>query len=254
MVKEIKRKNREKVANLLEETWNPTEFCEFFMEHNESKLSEIVSEALREEGYPITANYINTDFNLLCKNTKSFSEWGEIAVEVYISDDEAVKEDDAIRDFFNRGEDMFMYMGNLESIDFEVKFKLTPAEYMELNPTIEEISKELEKAWEGTLISQRMRESNYDPYIEAIRTSVKESGFPNWQTIDLETLTYSTVIENKLDYQSWAEIALERYVYGSLTRFIQTEMFYMYLDHPQHLNIVIEIETTFEEWQEEYGE
>ena len=48
-----------KLEKLLEETWNPKEFSEFFMENFETDLAVIVKDALREQGYPETANYIN---------------------------------------------------------------------------------------------------------------------------------------------------------------------------------------------------
>lgn len=244
-------KTVEKVTKLLENTWNPIEFCEFFMENNEAKLSEIVSEKLREEGYPITANYINIDFTLSCTNKKSFSEWGEMALEVYINDDEKTNVNDEIRVFFIRNEDMFMYMNNLDNIQFNVKFKLTPEEYVELVPDLAKVEKGLEQKWSSELLVERMLESQYEPLLEGLREQAKESGFNNSEKIEISDLSFSVNVKNKLDFRSWAEIALEKYVYGSLERFLQTEMFFMYLGHPEHLDIEIAIETDSEEWNED---
>lgn len=243
-------KSVEKVAELLEKTWNPIEFCEFFMENNEGKLAEIISEKLKEDGYPITANYINIDFTLSCTNKKAFSEWGEMVLEVYINDDKNMSINDEVRDFFSRNEDMFMYMNNLENIKFDVKFKLTPEEFIELVPDLEKVENDLERKWSSELLVERMLESQYEPLIEMLRENARESGFNHSENIKINDISFSIRIKNKLDFRSWAEIALEKYVYGSLERFLQTEMFFMYLEHPEHLDIEIAIETDSEEWNE----
>ncbi|EKR9302826.1 hypothetical protein P9705_001267 [Enterococcus faecalis] len=243
--------NKQKLVDLLEKTFNPNEFCEFFKLNNENKLAEIVNEALREEGYPPNANYINIDFSLRCKNVRDFEDWATIAIEGYIDNTDKTSENEAIREFFSRGNDMYMYNNHLEGLQVNVKFAVSPEEYMKLVPNVRTISDELEKAWQPSLIERKMSRDGYEPVETRLRELLDEAGFENYNSVDLKTITYSITVKNILDFDSWAQIAIERYVYGSLDRFLQVEMFEMYLENPQYLEIDVELETTKDEWEQE---
>lgn len=238
----------DKLELVLEQAWNPKEFSEFFMENFEPDLAIVVKEALRDQGYPETANYINIDFLLYTENKGTWEFWATEARKL-IKD----KTDAGIRNFFESSRDMYMYANNQNKLNFKVEFAEQPQEFIDRMPTREKVAGDLEAHWSEENLVEMVSEmsSPYEPVLEAIIEELKTNGFPEPEKIDLKTIDFSLQIKNKLDYNSWADIAIERYIYDTLQDFIKNQMETMYLQNPQYLNILVEINTELEEWKEE---
>ncbi|WP_065772437.1 hypothetical protein [Enterococcus faecium] len=239
-----------KLEKLLEETWNPKEFSEFFMENFETDLAVIVKDALREQGYPETANYININFTLYTENKGTWDFWATLANKE-LSD----KSDTGIRNFFESNRDDYMYANNQNKLNFRVEFDETPEEFIERQPPKENVAKVLENRWNSDEIVSTISElgGQYEPLVEAVREELRLNKFPDVQNIDVSQIEINVKITNKLDYGSWADIALEKYIYSTLKEFIENRMDIMYLQHPQYLNFGVEIATPLEEWKMEQG-
>lgn len=241
-------KEVEKVSKVLEEAWEPKAFAEYFMDKKEEKLAEIVGDELRELGYPARANYINTQFEFFCINNKSFDDWAVIATEQYLNE----TDDKSIHQFIAQSREMDMYLDHLENFTYKVKFDLTPEQFEERFPSHETVTKVLEENWdEAELVRKMLEDDAYEPLLEKIYEQLQENGFPEPQQIDLTQIRYTVSIANKLDYEAWAEIAIEQYIYYSIERFKSNEMFKMYLEHPESLDIKVRIETELDEWEME---
>ncbi|HAQ1518043.1 TPA: hypothetical protein IXF72_000133 [Enterococcus faecium] len=239
-----------KLEKVLEEAWNPKEFSEFFMENFETDLAVIVKDALREQNYPETANYINIDFTLYTENKETWEFWANLANKELTD-----KTDTGIRNFFESSRDNYMYANNQNKLNFRVEFHETTEEFIERQPPKEKVTKELEENWSSAeLLNTISEEGNqYEPLAEAIREELLLNKFPDVNNIDVSQIDVNIKIINKLDYGSWADIALEKYIYSTLKEFIDNRMNIMYLQHPQYLTFDVEIATPLEEWRMEQG-
>ena len=146
-----------------------------------------------------------------------------------------------------------MYANNQNKLNFKVEFAEQPQEFIDRMPTREKVAGDLEAHWSEENLVEMVSEmsSPYEPVLEAIIEELKTNGFPEPEKIDLKTIDFSLQIKNKLDYNSWADIAIERYIYDTLQDFIKNQMETMYLQNPQYLNFLVEINTELEEWKEE---
>ncbi|MCH0447186.1 hypothetical protein KEK07_10370, partial [Enterococcus faecium] len=113
----------------------------------------------------------------------------------------------------------------------------------------------LEDRWNSDEIVSTISEQDgqYEPLVEAVREELRLNKFPDVQNIDVSQIEINVNITNRLDYDSWADIALEKYIYSTLKEFIENRMNIMYLQHPQYLNFGVEIATPLEEWKMEQG-
>lgn len=237
-----------KLEQLLEQTWNSKEFSEFFMENYEPDLAIVVKEALREQGYPITANYINIDFFLYSENKGTWDFWASEAEKEIVD-----KTNAEIRKFFEANRDMYMYANHKEKFVFKVEFRESPEEFINRQPPKEAVSNALQESWDDRELLEYIKASGnpYEPLFEAIREQLKEERFPNPEKINLNEIRFSVQVRNKLDFDSWAEMAIEKYIYKTLDEFIKNRMFIMYLQNPRYLDFEVEIITLLEEWNEE---
>lgn len=241
---------KQKLAEVLEKSWNEKEFCEFFMDNYKSELIELVNTELRDNGYPTTANYINTDFTLFCDNNLDFEEWSEIALERYISEDT----EEAVKQFLSGNDDYYMYADNRKNLNLYIKFTLSLEEYLQQHPTIETLTKVISQNWEKTQqeVSQIISEDlfDYDDIVERFNDALSEAGYVDLHNVDYTKIEFTLTMENKMAFEQWSEIALERYVYSSIDRFVGNEMLLMFITEYELLEPVINIDTDVEDYNE----
>lgn len=234
----------EKLAESLKKTWNQKEFCEYFMEKNKLELFDIVEEKLKEEGYPETANCINTNFTLYCENELEFEKWAEIAKEEWLTNFDL----ETVRLFLSTNSDYEMYAENWkDNIVFNVVFELSVEDYKLYHPTVEKLAEIIEDDWPyvtrdaSNIIKQNIRE--YESIFDALRDKLMDEGFGRVEISSLKHINYSLGFLSKVSYEKWAEIALERYIIETVDRFRDEELLVMILKEYEMLRPKIEILT-----------
>lgn len=176
---------------------------ESFIREHESMFNDIITPALKTEGYPEDATWQDIEFYIEFESKRD--DWSDIFTAFHHVDSrekyKSVKDDDDA--YIN------MIVSNIQFLDMNIVFSESPEEYLETSFNIEYLAEQLER-YVDTVDIEEYIDKESDTFEERLEEKARDEGFPeDYRTSDVleyqirvEKLnaSYEMIAESLVDY------------------------------------------------------